>query len=85
MGKKYQTHRFFCIKCGKEGIPLPRKSGHKHARFHKKKLYCPYCKMEINHVECQTDEDVYNFRIDFEDGVYADEVEKSMAIIRNPR
>ena len=79
MAKNYQTHRFFCIKCGKEGIPLARKQGHKHERFHRKKLYCPYCKMEINHVECQTDEDVYNFRVDFEEGVFADEIEESLA------
>lgn len=79
MGKTYQTHHFFCIQCGNEGIPLVRKAGHKHERFHRKKLYCPYCKVEINHVECQTDEDVYNFRVDFEEGVYADEVEESLA------
>jgi hypothetical protein len=35
--------------------------------------------MEINHVECQTEEDVYNFRIDFEEGVFADEIEESLA------
>ena len=79
MAKNYQTHRFFCIKCGKEGIPLARKQGHKHERFHRKKLYCPYCKMEINHVECQTDDDVYNFRADFEEGVFIDEIEESLA------
>ena len=83
MAKNYQTHRFFCIKCGKEGIPLARKQGHKHERFHRKKLYCPYCRMEINHVECQTDEDVYNFRADFEEGVFIDEVEESLVVIRN--
>ena len=79
MAKNYQTHRFFCVKCGKEGIPLARKQGHKHERFHRKKLYCPYCRMEINHVECQTDEDAYNFRVDFEEGVFADEIEESLA------
>jgi hypothetical protein len=35
--------------------------------------------MEINHVECQTDEDVYNFRVNFEEGVFADEIEESLA------
>jgi hypothetical protein len=35
--------------------------------------------MEINHVECQTDEDVYNFRVDFEKGVFANEIEESLA------
>ena len=82
MGKAYKTHRFFCIKCGNEGIPIARKQGHKHERFHRKKLYCPFCKVEINHIECQTDEDVYEFKLDFEKGVFADEVEESLAHVR---
>ena len=81
MGKNYKMHRFFCIQCGKEGIPIPRKQGHQHTRFHRKKLYCPYCKVEINHVECKSDEDVYEFKLDFEEGVFADEVEESLAAL----
>lgn len=77
--KNYQMHRFFCIKCGNEGIPIHRKQGHQHGRFHRKKLYCPHCKVEINHVECKNDEDVYEFRLDFEEGVFADEIEESLA------
>ena len=80
MAKNYQIHRFFCIKCGKEGIPLARKQGHKHERFHRKKLYCPYCKMEINHVECKNDEEIYDFRLDFEEGVFINEAKESVAI-----
>ena len=83
MARNFKTHRFFCIQCGHEGIPLARKQGHKHSKFHRKKLYCPYCKMEINHVECQNEEDVYNFKIDFEEGVFADEVEESLAHLRD--
>ena len=41
--------------------------------------YCPHCKVEINHVECKNDEDVYEFRLDFEEGVFADEIEESLA------
>jgi hypothetical protein len=41
--------------------------------------------MEINHVECQTDEDVYNFKLDFEEGVFADEVEESVAHVGSSR
>lgn len=75
----YQMHRFFCIQCGNEGIPIHRKQGHQHGRFHRKKLYCPHCKVEINHVECKNDEDVYEFRLNFEEGVFADEIEESLA------
>lgn len=81
MARGFRTHRFFCIQCGNEGIPLARKQGHKHGRFHRKKLYCPCCKVEINHVECQSEEDVYNFKLDFEEGVFADEVKESLAHI----
>ena len=83
MGKNFKTHRFFCIQFGNEGIPLARKQGHKHGRFHRKKLYCPYCKMEINHVECKDDLDAYEFKVCFERGVFADEVEESLAVIRS--
>ena len=82
MGKNYQIHRFFCIKCGNEGIPIHRKHGHQHSRFHRKKLYCPHCKIEVNHIECKCDEDVYDFKLDFEEGVYDDEVEESFSGIR---
>ena len=79
MAKNYQTHRFFCIKCGKEGIPLPRRQGHKHKRFHRKKLYCPYCKVEINHIECRTHEDIDSFKENFENGGFIDEVKENLA------
>ena len=78
----YVEHSFYCIRCGNKGIPLRRNSGHQHAQSHRKKLYCPYCKMEVNHVECKNDEDVYNFKLDFEEGVFINEVEDSFACIR---
>ena len=78
----YVEHSFYCIKCGNRGIPLRRNAGHQHSKLHRKKLYCPYCKMEINHVECKNDEDVYNFKLDFEEGVFASEIEDSLACIR---
>ena len=50
------THRFFCTNCGREGLPLARKTGHQHH------LYCPWCKGEYNHWECHDDEEVANFK-----------------------
>ncbi len=81
MSKNYRTHRFFCIQCGQEGVPLARKQGHKHGKFHRKKLYCFHCKMEMNHVECKSDDEVYEFKMDYEEGVFTDEVKDSMAVI----
>lgn len=81
----YEEHSFFCINCGKKGIPLRRKVGFQHGRFHRKKLYCPYCKMEINHIECKNMEDVEQFLEDFKNGVYIDEAEESISYVRDPR
>lgn len=72
MSRKYSStiHDFYCSKCGNFSIPLARRRGHKHKRFHKKKLYCICCKEETNHIECQTEEDAKEFKINFEKGVY---------------
>ena len=78
----FSEHSFYCIKCGNKGVPLMRKQGHKHKRFHRKKLYCIHCKEEVNHIECQTDDEVYQFKIDFENGVYANEAEESIHYVR---
>ena len=58
-----------------------RKQGFQHGKMHRKKLYCIHCKQEINHVECKTYEEVEEFRINFENGVYKDEAEESIRYI----
>lgn len=78
----YEEHRFFCLACGNEGIPMWRRKGHLHSKGHRKKLYCPHCKREVNHVECFGDEEVENFKINFENGVYKDEAEESLIACR---
>lgn len=42
---------FYCTQCGKKGIPIARKSSKQKEPEHLKKLYCIYCKKEINHAE----------------------------------
>lgn len=74
------THRFFCVNCGKEGIPMPRKRGHQHGKLHRKKCFCLTCKQCINHVECKDDEDVAEFKRAFEAGEYIEEAKESMAM-----
>ena len=83
MKSNFKAHHFFCIQCGQEGIPIYRNQGYKHERFHRKKLYCPHCKIEINHIECQDDEDIYEFKDAFEKGEFKNEVEESLAFIRS--
>ena len=39
--KKYEDHSFYCLNCGKKGIPIWRNKGHLHSKNHRKALYCP--------------------------------------------
>lgn len=80
---KFNSHEFYCMNCGKRSIPLMRKKGQERERFHRKKLYCLYCKEEVNHIECKTQEDIEEFKINFENGVYVNEAEESLAYIRS--
>lgn len=69
----YTSTRLFCTKCGNEGIPIQRKRGQYREKFHKKKLYCLHCQEQVNHVECKNEEEIAEFRKDFEEGKYKDE------------
>lgn len=48
---KYTKSRFFCTKCGREGLEVTRKKGQQREPGHLKKLYCIYCQEEVNHAE----------------------------------
>lgn len=79
---KCETHDFYCINCGRKGIPVMRKCNHLHAKDHRKKLYCPWCKAEINHVECRSFYDIEKFKEDFANGLYRQEAEESLRYAR---
>lgn len=83
MGRRacYTEHSFYCIKCGQKGIPLMRKRGHQRPNHHRKKLYCVFCKEEVNHVECSTMAEVYDFKERFELGEYKEEALASVEFI----
>lgn len=76
----YESHDFYCLKCGKKTIPLSRNYGHKHARGHRKKLYCPWCKMECNAIEITSMEEKEEFERKFAEGAFKDEAEESVTI-----
>lgn len=76
---------FFCMRCGNRGIPLARKESKRREQFHRKKLYCRFCKEEVNHIECRNLDEIEAFRENFEKGVYIDEAEASVAYVRNSR
>ena len=74
---KYIEHEFYCLRCGKPGIPIRRNQGFQHGPMHRKKLYCIYCQAEINHVEIRNLDEKEKFLEDFANGVYKDEAEES--------
>ena len=82
MGRNYEQHRFFCMRCGKEGIPILRKVNHKHSKHHRKKLWCPTCKMEVNFIECSSDQEIQEFKEQFENGAYKEKLEASLEAIK---
>ncbi len=73
-----EKHRFFCINCGHEGLPVYRSLAKQRGKMHRKKLYCFHCGQMVNMVECYDDIDVENFKEDFERGVYQDEAKESI-------
>ena len=48
---KVDISDFYCTKCGKKGIMIPRKMGQGREAGHLKRLYCLTCNEEVNHVE----------------------------------
>lgn len=81
-GKNYESRRFFCINCGHEGIPLQRTTDKLKSKFHRKALYCPWCKSTVNHIECRTQSDIDEFKINFENGIYKEEAINSINFIQ---
>lgn len=71
---KYSSSRFFCTACGKEGMEIPRKNGQQREAGHLKKLYCIYCKKEVNHAEIKENGNytIEDFKREFNSGVFVD-------------
>ena len=75
---KTEEHSFYCIGCGKPGIPLMRPISRRKEKFHRKKMYCPHCGCIINHIECKNPFEVEEFKIAFENGEFKAEAEISI-------
>ncbi len=76
MRRKYvEIHNFFCLNCGGK-IPLARKRGKE--KFHRKKLYCPYCQNVVNHAECRTEYEETEFVEAFNKGMFCEEAKESL-------
>ncbi len=79
---KYSEHSFYCMKCGNKMMSLPRRDSHNYSKHHRKKLWCPWCKMEINHIECRNDEEIKEFRENWLAGAYQEELKESLNITK---
>ena len=70
---KYDSHDFYCCKCGRKGIPVQRPRNQKREKLHKKRLFCLTCGGVVNHVEVTNEKELQKFKIAFERGDYKDE------------
>ena len=66
---------FYCTKCGKKGLPIARRVGSQREAGHLKKLYCIYCKEEVNHAEVRPfgDYNYEDFLVEFRNGNFDNE------------
>lgn len=80
--KNYENHSFYCLNCGKKGIPVWRGRNHLYGKEHRKALYCPYCKITVNHMEIRNLEEEFQFKNNFAKGLYKEEAKKSISYIK---
>lgn len=82
--KRRRTERrdFYCLKCGKETIPIMRNVGHLREQGHRKKLWCPWCKTEVNCIEIRTYDELMDFKERFANGEFTEEANASIEYIR---
>ena len=83
MAKRQVTvvHDFYCMNCGHKSISLARKRGKLHSKFHRKKMYCPYCGNVVNHIEVRNELEEYEIKEMIENGDYVEEAQESMEFI----
>lgn len=72
------TNDFYCINCGAKGIPIPRAGNKLKLKGHRKKMYCPNCRHDTNHVECRNMYEVNEFLENFKNGVYIEEAKETL-------
>jgi len=76
MGKHSVTMSdFYCVHCGKAGLPVWRRKGGARKDGHLKTLFCIFCGKETNHVECKpnTPYNYEDFKLEFEYGNFTEE------------
>ena len=67
----------------KKTYELMRPRSHQYSKHHRKALYCPWCKLTVNTIECRNDNEVYEFKEAFAAGEYKEELKESLNFIKN--
>lgn len=66
---------FYCVECGKLGIPIARTVRQQREPGHLKRLYCLHCKKETNHAEIREKVASYtyfDFKMEYDLGRFVD-------------
>ena len=79
----YETHDFYCLRCANKTLPVLRSHAKMKEQFHRKKLWCTHCQMEINCIEITTLEEKEIFMEEFANGIYQQEAEDSISHVGN--
>ena len=82
--KTFEIHSFYCPNCGKKSMDLPRSLSVQKGDLHRKKLYCPWCKMTLNQIEIRNDQEYFDFKTAFERGDFKGEVADSLSYVWTP-
>lgn len=82
---KGSSHEFICLNCGRVGIPIFRKAGQEREQYHRKKLYCIWCKTEVNHIEVRNDYEKATIREAYDNGAFIEEAQESVIAIKEGR
>ena len=76
----FNVHRFYCLQCGREGIPLARPVSTTRSAYHRKKLYCPWCKETLNFIEIRNEKERLEFVEAFDAGDFVEEAKESIEV-----
>ena len=73
---RFDFSSFYCPSCGKKAMDLPRPRSLTRQSFHRKKLYCPWCKKTYNCIEVRNEIERREFIEDWEAGAYEAEIQE---------
>lgn len=68
---------FYCLNCGNK-VVVPRSRSFQKEQFHRKRLWCIKCKVEVNHVQVRNEAEKEEFLKQFAEGAFAQEAKESI-------